>query len=35
MDEKDRKFLQEYFEQDVKEVEKFLGRKLPWKNFNS
>jgi len=33
MVQEDREFLQAFFEEDVREVEKILGRKLPWKNF--
>ena len=34
LNEEDRSFLQKYYREDVIELEKLLGRKLPWINFN-
>ena len=33
MFEKDRKVLINFYKDDVKQLAKILGRKLPWKNF--
>ena len=35
MQENDRRTLVNYYQEDVKKLEEILGRKLPWKNFNS
>jgi len=35
MEKKDRDFLIDFYKDDVKKLENFLGRKLPWKNFSS
>ena len=35
MDEKSRSMLTKYYEDDVHKLENFLGRKLPWSNFQS
>ena len=35
MDEKSTSMLTKYYEDDVHKLENFLGRKLPWPNFQS
>ena len=31
--EKDRELLVKFYEDDVRKIQNFLGKKLPWKNF--
>ena len=35
MDDEDRRFLVQYYREDVRRLELLLGRRLPWRNFRS
>ena len=35
MEEKDRRNLINFYQEDVRKLEEMLNRKLPWKNFNN